>query len=116
MKAASRPGQGRLSNLPPVIHGRLIARAAAVTAAVAALVTSAATTAEAAPGLAGRIAYASSDTLIKTIEGDGTRAKTAFDRQPGPWSALALRDPAYSPDGRKIAFSGTFGCDGCELE
>src|SRR4051794_8237810 len=54
LKATSRSGQCRARKLPPVIHGRLIARAAALAAAVAALASSAATTAHAAPGLAGR--------------------------------------------------------------
>src|SRR3954466_8497911 len=109
-------GQGGLRKLPPVIHGRLIAGAARAVA-LAALVTSAATTsAHAAQGLAGRIPYASSDTLIHTIEGDGTRPKTVFDRQGTPWATLKLADPAYSPDGRRLAFSGRFTCEGCELE
>ncbi len=112
--------------MPTVNHGRRIDRAArrsaALAAAVAALLSAAISTpAEAArPGLAGRVAYASSDTLIGSVEGDGTRGKTVFDRHTGgegaPWSVLKLRDPAYSPDGRKIAFSGTFFCDGCPLE
>src|SRR3954447_9152039 len=108
-------GQGGLRKLPPVIHGRLIADAARAVA-LAALVTSAASTsAQAAPGLAGRIAYASSDTHLATVEGDGSRAKTIFTRA-GTWATLKLADPAYSPDGRRLAFGGRLSCDGCELE
>ena len=77
---------------------------------MAALVGSAALStpaAQADQGLPGRIAYASDDALIQTIEGDGTRVKTAFDRVTGAeWSALKLRDPAYSPDGHKLVFTG----------
>ncbi len=77
---------------------------------MAALVGSAALStpaAQADQGLPGRIAYASDDALIHTIEGDGTRLKTAFDRVTGAeWSALKLRDPAYSPDGHKLVFTG----------
>jgi Tol biopolymer transport system component len=106
-----------------VIHGRLIARAARAAAFVAlassAVLPTAAQAAtvmvapagyearpDGAPRLNGRIAYASDDALIRTLESDGTRLKTAFDRIAGaPWSTLTLRDPAYSADGRKLAFT-----------
>ncbi|MDA0183289.1 PKD domain-containing protein [Solirubrobacter phytolaccae] len=101
-----------------MIHGRLIARAAVGLAAALAATTSAAQAAP--PGLNGRIAYATSDIAINTVESDGTRGKTAFDRHTGgegaPWSTLKLRAPVTSPDGRKLAFAGAFTCDGCQLE
>lgn len=104
------------------MHGRLIARVAAAVATLAALLVGAAltTTAAHAAELDGRVAFGSSDAAIDTIEGDGTRRKTAFNRHTGgegaPWSTMRLADPAYSPDGRKLAFTGTFFCDGCSLE
>ena len=99
-----------------MIHGRLIARTARAVALVALLAGAASTsTAHAAPGLAGRIAFASNDTLINTIEGDGSRAKVVSNRS-GGWATLKLADPAYSPDGRKLAFGGRFTCEGCPLE
>ncbi|WP_028064847.1 PKD domain-containing protein [Solirubrobacter soli] len=61
----------------------------------AALSTSAA---NAARGLEGRIAFAPSQTTIKTVEGDGTRGKDAY-------TGAAPSEPAYSPDGRRLAFA-----------
>ena len=109
-----------MSNVPRVMQGRLIARVAAAVAALAALLASAALTTTAAhaagSGLNGRIAFGSSFAGIATIEGDGTRRQDAFVRHTGgegtPWATLKVTDPAVSPDGRKIAFSGIFTCDG----
>ncbi|HEY6888372.1 MAG TPA: hypothetical protein VI300_11350, partial [Solirubrobacter sp.] len=89
-------------------HGRRIERAAALALALAALLTAALTTSAAmaaSQGLAGRIAFTPSDSSIKTVEGDGTRGAEAYTRG-GDWGALKLSDPAYSPDGRKVAFAG----------
>src|SRR3954452_15508640 len=82
-------------------HGRRIERAAGLALALAAALLCAAlstSTALAAPGLEGRIAFAPNDTTLRTAEGDGTRAKDAY-------TGGAPSEPAYSPDGRRLAFA-----------
>ena len=91
-------------------------RTYAISGSMASDASAALTTTAHAAGLNGRIAYGSGDSTITTIEADGTRARTAFDRTGGPWETLKVVDPAHSPDGRKLAFTGVFGCDGCPLE
>lgn len=112
-----------MSTLPLVNHGRLIHRAtrclAALAVAAAALVSAAPSHADGPP--VGRIAYATNGGgALATVQPDGKRARTIFDRnaagEGNPWSAFRLQSPIHSPDGRQIAFSGHFFCDGCALE